>query len=96
LRATLCMVTAILMPSAGIAQDGSDMLAAAAQHAGVVGVNSHLNNRKSSRSVRATQNLRAVRAAQTCANLPKARARLGADNPNIQGLERACRQAGFL
>jgi hypothetical protein len=39
---------------------------------------------------------RSSRAAQTCANLPRARARLGAGNPSVQGLERACRKGGYL
>lgn len=38
---------------------------------------------------------RAARAAQTCANLPRVRARLGADNPDVQQLAQACRSAGF-
>ncbi len=39
---------------------------------------------------------RSSRAAQTCANLPRAHARLGAGNPSVQGLERACRRGGYL
>lgn len=38
---------------------------------------------------------RATRTAQTCGNVPRARERLGADNPRVQRLAQLCRQAGY-
>lgn len=37
----------------------------------------------------------AQRAAQTCAELPMYRSRLGAGSPRVQQLTRLCRQAGY-
>jgi hypothetical protein len=36
-----------------------------------------------------------ARTAQTCANVPRVRARLGAGNPKVQELARLCRKAGY-
>ena len=43
------------------------------------------------RGVRSSTN----RTAQTCANVPRVRARLGAGNPKVQELARLCRKAGY-
>jgi len=70
-------------------------LDAAGSIAGTMALGSYLGNADGGRSARSSQRAQAARAAATCANLPRVRARLGANNPDVQGLARACRQAGF-
>lgn len=91
-------VGAFLLASPAAAQYseiGGANLDAAGSIAGTAAMGSYLDNDNSSRAPRSSQRARAARAAATCANLPRVRARLGASNPNVQGLARACRQAGF-
>jgi len=38
---------------------------------------------------------RASRTAQTCANVPRVRARLGANDPRVQRLAYLCKKAGY-
>ncbi len=70
---------------------GAANLDAAGSIAGGIAMGSYTENENGSRSARSSYRARAARAAATCANLPRVRARLGADNR----LARACRQAGF-
>lgn len=96
--ATLFAAGAFLLASPATAQYseiGGANLDAAGSIAGTAAMGSYLENDNGGRSVRSSQRARAARAAATCANLPRVRARLGANNPNVQGLARACRQAGF-
>lgn len=53
--------------------------------------------RSSRQSVRrqGRQRVSSNRTAQTCANVPAARARHGANNPKVRKLAQLCRQAGY-
>jgi len=89
---------AFLLASPAAAQHsdlGAANLDAAGSIAGGIAMGSYAENENGSRSARPSNRARAARAAATCANLPRVRARLGADNPKVQGLAKACRQAGF-
>jgi hypothetical protein len=96
--AVICLSGACLVASSATAQHseiGGANLDAAGSIAGTAALGSYLDDYSGSRSPRVSQRARAKRAAATCANLPRVRARLGADDPNVQGLARACRRAGF-
>jgi hypothetical protein len=89
---------AFLLGSPAAAQhsdSGAANLDAAGSIAGGIAMGSYTENENGGRSRRPSDRARAARAAATCANLPRVRARLGAKNPDVQGLARACRQAGF-
>lgn len=97
-EAMICAAGAFLLASPATAQHseiGAANLDAAGSIAGTAALGSYLDDDRGGRPARASQRARAKRAAATCANLPRVRARLGADDPNVQGLARACRRAGF-
>jgi len=96
--AKIFAVGTFLLASPAAAQHseiGGANLDAAGSIAGTMAMGSYTENDNRGRSARSSHRARAARAAATCANLPRVRARLGADNPDVQGLARACRQAGF-
>jgi len=53
------------------------------------------SNRIAKRSGRESSRATMNRTAQTCANVPSVRARLGSNNPKVQELARLCRAAGY-
>jgi len=89
------MLLAAIPASAQYSDIGGANLDAAGSIAGTMAMNSYLDDDDDNRPARSSRRARS-RAAATCANLPKVRARYGANNPNVQGLARACRQGGYL
>ena len=95
IKLALAAMVMPLSPAAAVQLDTSQL----DQHSSIVRqrvlLNQTVGRNRNGSTARRGATARGNRTAQTCANVPAARARLGAGNLKVRKLAQLCRQAGY-